>query len=339
MDLPTIWFILIAVLFTGYFFLEGFDFGVGILMKLTGRDDTERRVMLNTIGPFWDANEVWLITAGGAMFAAFPHWYATLFSGFYLALFVILLALIVRIAGIEYRSKVADQRWRKTGDWFIFLGSLLPALLWGVAITNIVRGVPIDASMNFTGTLLTLLNPYALLGGLLSTSVFVLHGALFLTLRTAGEIQDRARRVAARMWLPVGVLGAAFTLWGLSQTDVFDRYGLVPGTLPLIAIAAFISIIVFVRLRNDAWAFAAGGLTIVMGTAFAFAGLFPRVMVSSLGPAYDLTVYNASSSAYTLTAMTIVAAFFLPIVLLYQGWSYWVFRKRVTREQIEAGTH
>lgn len=339
MDLPTIWFILIAILFTGYFFLEGFDFGVGILMPVVGKDDTDRRVVLNTIGPYWDANEVWLITAGGAMFAAFPHWYATLFSGFYLALFVILLALIVRIAGIEYRSKVADQRWRKAGDACIFLGSLLPALLWGVAITNIVRGVPIDATMNFTGNLLTLLNPYALLGGLLSTSVFVLHGALFLSLRTEGGIQERARRVAASAWLPVGVLGTAFTLWGYSQTDIFDRYGLIPGTLPIIAIAAFISVIVFLRLRNDALAFAATGLTIVMGTAFAFAGLFPRVMVSSLGPAFDLTIYNASSSSYTLTAMTIVAAFFVPVVLLYQGWSYWVFRKRVTREQVESGSH
>jgi cytochrome d ubiquinol oxidase subunit II len=338
-DLPTIWFILIAILFTGYFFLEGFDFGVGILMPVIGKDDTDRRVVLNTIGPYWDANEVWLITAGGAMFAAFPHWYATLFSGFYLALFVILLALIVRIAGIEYRSKVADQRWRNAGDACIFLGSLLPALLWGVAITNIVRGVPIDATMNFTGNLLTLLNPYALLGGLLSTSVFVLHGALFLTLRTQGDLQERARRVAALTWLPVGVVGAAFTLWGYSQTDIFDRYGLIPGTLPMIAIAAFISVIVFVRLRNDGLAFAATGLTIVMGTAFAFGGLFPRVMVSSLGPAFNLTIYNASSSSYTLTAMTIVAAFFLPIVLLYQGWSYWVFRKRVTREQVESGSH
>jgi len=338
MDLPTIWFILIAVLFIGYFFLEGFDFGVGILMPVIGKDDTDRRVILNTFGPFWAGNEVWLITAGGAMFAAFPHWYATLFSGFYLPLFLILIALILRIVGIEYRSKVPDQRWRKTGDGFVFFGSLLPAFLWGVAITNIVRGVPIDATMTFTGDLFTLLNPYALLGGLFSTSVFVLHGALFLSLRTTNALRDRARRVATVMWLPVGVLGTAFTLWGYTQTDIFDHYGLFPGTLPLIAIAAFASIIVFVRTRLDGLAFAAAGLTIVMGTALAFAGLFPRVMVSSLGPAYDLTIYNASSSEYTLTLMAIVAAIFLPIVLLYQGWNYWVFRHRVTREQIESSS-
>ena len=198
MDYQVIWFILIAILFIGYFVLEGFDFGVGILMPFVSKDDIDRRVVINTIGPFWDANEVWLITAGGAMFAAFPHWYATLFSGFYIPLFLMVLALILRAAGFEFRSKMTHPTWRRTFDQFIFWGSLLPAFLWGVAFTNIVQGLPIGADMNFSVSLLSVLNPYALLGGLVVVLVFVLHGALFLSLRTTGGLQERAGRIARR---------------------------------------------------------------------------------------------------------------------------------------------
>lgn len=336
MDLQTIWFILVAVLFTGYFFLEGFDFGVGILMPIIGRDDTDRRVIINTIGPVWDGNEVWLITAGGAMFAAFPNWYATLFSGFYLALFFILVALILRIAGLEFRSKLAFPAWRRAADICIFLGSLLPALLWGVALANLVRGVPIDAKMEFTGNLLTLLNPYSILGGIVSTLVFTLHGALFLTLRTEGEVNNRARRLAQLLWWPAAILLLSFAVWGQSQAKIFAGMGIVPGTLPILAALAYIASLVFMRLKADGWAFAASGATIILGSVVAFEGLFPNVMISSLDPKWSLTIYNASSSLYSLKAMLIVALFFVPIVLLYQGWTYWVFRQRISRASIES---
>ncbi len=336
MDLQTVWFILIAVLFTGYFFLEGFDFGVGILLPWIAKDDTDRRVVINSIGPVWDGNEVWLLTAGGAIFAAFPHWYATMFSGFYPALFLILLALIVRVVAFEFRSKLDSPVWRRNWDMALFFGSLLPAVLWGVALTNIVHGVPIDGNKIFTGSLLTLLNPYAILGGLVSLVVFTLHGALFLALKTAGEINQRAVAVARRLWLPAGVLLALFAVLGYSQTDFIGTLGVVPGTVPLLAMVSFLAAGTFIRLNLDGWAFAANGLTIVFGTVVAFTGLFPRVMISSTNPAFNLTIYNASSSQYSLTAMLIVAATFVPIVLAYQGWSYWVFRQRISRQTIEA---
>ncbi len=334
MDLQTLWFILIAVLFIGYFFLEGFDFGVGILMPFVSRDEIDRRVTINTIGPFWDANEVWLITAGGAMFAAFPHWYATLFSGFYLPLLLILLALIVRAAGFEFRSKLKETWWRKTADHFIFWGSVLPAFLWGVALTNIVIGMPIGQDMNFTGTPGVLLQPYALLGGLASLLMFTLHGAIFLSLRTTGELRQRVERLARLMWVPAGALLLAFALLGYRHTILFEELGLVPGTLPMIAIVAFMAVIVFMKIDRYGWAFVATGTTIIFGTVVVFQGMFPVVMPSSLSDEFHLTVYSASSSDLTLTIMSVVALIFVPVILAYQGWSYWVFRERVTREAI-----
>jgi cytochrome bd ubiquinol oxidase subunit II len=334
MDLNTIWFVLIAVLFIGYFLLEGFDFGVGILMPFVGRDDVDRRVVINTIGPFWDANEVWLITAGGAMFAAFPHWYATLFSGFYLALFLILLALIVRAVGFEFRAKGTTARWRALCDAGIFAGSLVPALLWGVALTNIIQGVPIDANKHYTGTFFTLLNPHALLGGGVSLLIFTLHGATFLALRTEGDLQLQARAFARRLWWPAAIVTLAFAIYGYTRTPFLHRDGVVPGTLPLLTMAGFAASYVFTRLTYDGWAFTATAFTVFTGAVVAFQGLFPRVMPSSLNPAWDLTIYNASSSRLTLTVMLVVALVFVPVVLAYQAWSYWVFRKRVTRQAI-----
>jgi cytochrome d ubiquinol oxidase subunit II len=334
MDLQTIWYILIAVLFIGYFFLEGFDFGVGILMPFISRDDLDRRVVINSIGPFWDANEVWVITAGGAMFAAFPHWYATMFSGFYLALLLILVGLIVRAVGLEFRAKIDDARWRRMADAGIFWGSLVPALIWGVGITNLVRGVPIGPDKNFQGNLFDLLNPFALLGGLVAIIMFALHGAVFLSLRTTGELHARAQSFARSLWLPGAAVMLVFAIWGRFETDLFSGFGVVPGTLPMIAAAAFIAAYVFMRLRNDGWAFAATSFTIVVATIVAFQGLYPRVMPSRLDHAFDLTIYNASSSKLTLTVMLVVALLFVPIVLLYQGWTYWVFRRRITRESI-----
>jgi len=327
-DLNILWFILITVLFVGFFFLEGFDFGVGILLPFLGKNDSERRVIINTIGPVWDGNEVWMITAGGAMFAAFPNWYATLFSGFYLALFLVLFALIIRGVAFEFRSSDTSPRWRNTWDRMIFTGSFLSALLWGVAMTNIVKGVPIDAHMQYVGTFFTLLNPYAIVGGLTTLLVFMLHGALYLNLKTMGEMADRASKTAqaiALIGIPVVLLFAGLTYF---QTDLFTNLG--AGITLLASGVALVLTNVLVRSRKGGWAFITNGLTILLFTGALFWGLFPRVMISSLNPEWSLTIYNASSSPYTLKIMTIIALTMVPIVLLYQGWTYWVFRKRVT---------
>ena len=329
MDLNVLWFFLITILFTGFFFLEGFDFGVGMLLPFLGKNDVERRVVINTIGPFWDANEVWLLTAGGAMFAAFPNWYATLFSGFYLALVLMLVALIVRGVAFEFRSKDKRPAWRTFWDWMLFIGSALPGFLWGVAITNVIEGVPIDAQMNYVGGFWNLLNPYALLGGLAFVAMFLLHGAIFLSLRTEGEIQARAYRAADRIWLPAVVLVLLFVVVGYFTTDVFVRLGIDPGIAPLGAGAALLMAGWFIKHQRAGWAFLMTGLTIILSTLTIFLGLFPRVMISSLNPAWNLTIYNASSSPYTLTVMSWVGITFVPIVLLYQGWNYWIFRHRI----------
>lgn len=332
MDLNTLWFILVVVLFVGYFILEGFDFGVGILLPFLGKTDRERRVIINTIGPHWDGNEVWLITAGGAMFAAFPHWYATLFSGFYLALFLMLLALIVRGVAFEFRSKDENPKWRALWDGCIFIGSLVPALLWGVALTNIVRGVPIGADMNYTGGFFNLLNWYALLGGLTSLVGFTLHGAIFLSLKTSADLQERSHKLALKLWIPTVVLLLAFGASTYFATDILDNLDVNPGVIPILAAAALLLAGYFLRIKRNGWAFAMTALSIATTTITLFVILFPRVMVSSLNPAWSLTIYNASSSDYTLKVMTVVAAIFIPIVLIYQGWTYYVFRKRLTVE-------
>lgn len=332
MDLNVLWFILIAVLYTGFFVLEGFDFGVGILLPFLGRDDKTRRMIINTIGPHWDANEVWLITAGGATFAAFPHWYATLFSGFYLALFLLLLALIVRGVAFEFRSKDENPRWRRVWDASIFIGSLLPALLLGVAFANLLRGVPIDAQMNYVGGFWNLLNPYALTVGLLAVVGFTLHGAIFLTMKTDGELQQRSRLAARRLWPPSLLLLVLSFIATYIATDAQAQLGVNPGLIPLGAALALLAAGYFVYKELDGWAFGSSVLSIVFTVATLFIILFPRVMVSSIDPAYSLTIYSAASSPYTLRVMSVVALVFVPIMLLYQGWSYWIFRERITSE-------
>lgn len=330
MDLNIIWFVLVAILYIGFFVLEGFDFGVGILLPFLGKDDRTRRMIINTIGPFWDGNEVWLLTAGGATFAAFPEWYATLFSGFYLALFVILLALIVRGIAFEYRSKHDAPRWRNTWDFCLFFGSLIPALLFGVAFGNLVRGVPIDADFNYVGNFGDLLNWYSLLAGLTTLAIFILHGAIFLNLKTEGDLQQKSRKAAQRVWPVASILLILFFVGTYVETDVYEVLGVNPGIVPVSAVIALVAAGPLIRARRDGWAFLMTAVTIIATVATIFLILFPRVMVSSIDPAYSLTIYNASSSDYTLKVMTIVALIFVPIVLIYQGWSYWVFRKRIT---------
>ncbi|QKT06320.1 cytochrome d ubiquinol oxidase subunit II [Gordonia sp. X0973] len=330
MGLPEFWFILIAVLFTGYFVLEGFDFGVGMLMGLMGRgDDDKRRAILNTIGPVWDGNEVWLLTAGGAMFAAFGGWYATMFTAFYLPLLLILVALIVRVCAIEWRGKINDPQWRRVWDWCIAIGSWVPALLWGVAFANVVRGLPIDEKAQFTGTFFGLLNPYALLGGLTTVLAFLAHGAVFLSLKTAGELREEATVWAARLSVAMTVVAAAFLLW--TQFAHGKTWTWVP---VLIAAVAAVATIFLTRARKEGLAFAATSVAIIMTVVTLFGCLYPNVLPSTTDPANSLTIANTSSSHYTLVIMTWAALFITPIVLLYQGWSYWVFRKRISAEAI-----
>ena len=329
MNLNILWFILIGVLYTGFFFLEGFDFGVGILLPVVGKDETRRRMMINAIGPHWDGNEVWLLTAGGATFAAFPNWYATLFSGFYLPLFLLLLGLIARGVAFEFRGKDPRPTWKATWDAAIFIGSLLPALLLGVAFSNLVRGVPIDQTMTYTGGFWNLLNPFALIGGLLGVLLFALHGAIFLSLKTAGDLREDARKMAVALWLPTVAVAVVFFLAAFSQARGPAALGVLPAVLFALAAVTLLLVGLFLRRRSSGWAFVMTGLTIVLAVASLFTFLFPRVMPSSLDPAWSLTIYNASSSPYTLQVMTIVALVFVPIVLIYQGWSYWVFHKRL----------
>jgi cytochrome d ubiquinol oxidase subunit II len=329
MELTTVWFGLITILWVGYLVLEGFDFGVGILLPVLGRTERERRVVINTIGPVWDGNEVWILVAGGATFAAFPEWYATLFSGFYLALFLILVALILRGVAFEFRSKRPEPGWRRGWDLAIFFGSLLPAILWGTALANIVGGVPIDANHEFTGSLLTLLNPYGLLGGLTTLALFVTHGAAFLALKTTGDVRVRAGRLAGRVGLVAAVLAVAFLAWTQQKTG--DPAS---ATLSVLAAVALVGGLVANRRGHEGWAFAGTAVTITLAVVALFVALFPDVMPSTINPAYSLTTTNASSTSYTLSIMTVVAVIFTPLVLLYQGWTYWVFRRRIGVNQI-----
>ena len=329
MHLTDIWFILIAVLWTGYFVLEGFDFGVGMLLPVLGRDNADRRVLLNAIGPTWDGNEVWLLVAGGATFAAFPSWYASMFSGFYLALLLILVALILRVVALEFRGKIDSERWHRNWDRVIVFGSAVPALLWGVAFGNIVHGVPLDAHGIFTGTFFTLLNPYALLGGLTTLSVFLFHGAVFLGLKTTSELRDKAVALSWKLGAAAVVFGAVFLLW----TEISLGHGWTWLTT-LITAGLLIGAVLAARARREGRAFLLTAATIVLFTATLFATLYPNVLPSTTAVANSLTVTNASSSHYTLVVMTWVAVVFTPIVLAYQAWTYWVFRQRISRTDL-----
>lgn len=335
MSFETVWFLLIAVLWIGYFILEGFDFGVGMLLPFVSRNEADRRAVLTTLGPVWDGNEVWLLVAGGATFAAFPEWYATLFSGFYLPLFLILISLIVRGVAFEYRSKYGKAQWRQRWDIAIFISSAIPALLWGVAFANIVRGVPLEKSaagnIEYVGGFFNLLNPYALLGGIVTLTVFLTHGAVFLSLKTAGGIRDKSHEIAKITGLIAAVAAVSFLIWTNFMLASINATVL---TLSIVVALLWVAGMAMNFIRREGWAFIFSAATILTFVTTLFYALYPRVMPSSLGAQFDLTIRNASSTQYTLKVMTVVAVILTPIVLLYQGWTYWVFRKRVSSSQI-----
>jgi len=331
LHLSDIWFIAIAVLWAGYFVLEGFDFGVGILLPVLGRGNAGRRAMINTIGPVWDGNEVWLLTAGGATFAAFPAWYAAMFSAFYLPLLVVLVCLICRGVAFEYRGKRDSDRWRLGWDAAIFGGSLIPALLWGVAFGNVLHGIPLNAAHNYTGDFFTLLNPYSLLGGVTTLLLFTLNGALFLGLKTTGDLRRRAGSLGWTVGLATIVAAGGFLAWtGASyRSPGHVATGVAAVLFAAVAAVALIAGVLAGRLGREGYAFTGVAVAIVTATGSLFSALFPDVLRSSISPAFTLTVGNASSTAKTLALMTVIACVFLPFVLAYQAWTYWVFRRRV----------
>lgn len=339
MQLNEVWFLIVGFLFIGYFVLDGFDFGVGMSLPFLGKDDTDRRVLINTIGPVWDLNETWVLVAGASLFAAFPEWYASLFSGFYLPLLLILAALIARGVAFEYRGKGktigADEvRWKATFDWMIVVGSALPALLWGVAFANIVQGVPLNEQHIYTGTLFTLLNPYGLLGGLVTLTLFWTHGLMFIALKTEGDIKDRASKLGTKVGIATTVLAATFLVWTL-----IAHFSVLGFILSALAAVSLIAGLVANYFKREGIAFSLLVVTIITAVGSLFAALFPNVFPSTTDAAFSLTIENASSSQYTLTVMTWVAVFMIPLILLYQGWTYWVFRKRISRNSIPAGSH
>ncbi|MFD6815680.1 cytochrome d ubiquinol oxidase subunit II [Microbacterium sp. NPDC060132] len=336
MDLATLWFWIVAFLFVGYFVLDGFDFGVGMSLPFLGKDDVSRRQVINTIGPVWDLNETWVIVAGASLFASFPEWYATLFSGFYLPLLLILLALILRGVSFEYRHQRESRKWKQGFDRMIVIGSVVPALLWGVAFGNIVQGVAIDENHIYVGGFFSLLNPYALLVGVTTLLLFFLHGVLFVALKTDGQVHADARKLAARAAVPTVIAAAATVLWTyfLAAGREAPLLWLVAGAGAIAAVSLLAAIVLSLRGR-DGQAFTAGIVTVLTAVVMLFAALFPFVMPSTIDPAFSLTIANASSTPYTLQIMTWTALIALPLVIAYQTWTYWVFRKRVTRSSIE----
>jgi cytochrome d ubiquinol oxidase subunit II len=334
-DLAILWFVLIAVLWTGYLVLEGFDFGVGMLLSILPRGDKEhrekeRRVLVNTIGPVWDGNEVWLLTAGGATFAAFPEWYATMFSGFYIPLLIILLGLVARGVAFEYRGKIADAAWARRCDWAIQFGSWVPAAMWGVAFGNLVRGLALDDAHQYVGGFWALLNPFALVGGLTTTVLFLLHGAVFVALKTDGDVRERSARLASGLAVVALVVAGGWAIWAQLAFSVAWTWVAV-----LVAAGALVGVVVATRARREGWAFTLSAVTIVAAVVLIFGSMYPDV-IPGLDGGNSLTVAEASSTDYTLTIMSWVAVVLTPLVLLYQGWTYWVFRRRLSTKDIPA---
>jgi cytochrome d ubiquinol oxidase subunit II len=336
MDLQILWFVLIAVLWSGYFLLEGFDFGVGMLLPFLPKDERERGAMFETIGPVWDGNEVWLVIAGGATFAAFPAWYGTMFSGFYLALLLVLFFLIIRVVSFEWREKSESPRWRAVWMWANAVGSFGASLIWGVGLSNLLYGVPINSSGDFSGTFWDLFNGYTVLGGVTIVLLFAFHGSTFLTLRTTGDLCERAAAAARRLSVVAALAVAGFLSWTVAVAVDRNDKDVFPPILPAaLGIAAVALAMLLVFGGRSGWAFTMTALVTVLWVATVFTSLYPRVMVSSSDFANSLTVDSASSAHYTLAVMSVVAAIFLPLMLLYQGWTYHVFRARVAGDEAQ----
>ncbi len=331
MTLVSFWFLLIAVVWTGFFVLEGFDFGVGMLHAVVGRDEPGRRAAINTIGPLWDGNEVWLIVAGAAMFAAFPGWYATMFSGFYLALVLLLGALMVRGASFEYRGKRDGATWRRTWSALMTAGSAAVPVLIGVALGDLLHGLPVNAAHEYTGSFLTLLQPYGILAGVTFLAICVTHGATFLALKTSGGLRARALALARRSAPVTALVVLAFALW----THAIAGKGLLINPVEIIAVLAVLAGAWLVRADLEAWAFAATTLAMATAVLSIFSELYPKVMVSSTNSAYSLTIHNSAAGSYSLKVMTVVAAIFLPVVLAYTAWTYYVFRRRLSDKDFQ----
>lgn len=326
MHLNTLWSVIIAIFWVGFFVLEGFDFGVGMLHTIVGRTDTEQRVALNTIGPFWDGNEVWLVVAGAATFAAFPGWYGTMFSALYLALLLVLAALMARGVAFEYRGKSDNPRWRNAWKWCTTIGSLLIPLLLGVGLADLLNGLPINQNHDFTGNFFNLLTPYGLWTGLTLVGLCLLHGATFLKLKTTDTVRERARSIARPLGWAAIALVIGFVIWTRAVANGAD----VPDPVQILALIAVIAAArLAVSEHHDGWAFTASAVAIAASVGSIFIDLYPNVMISSTNAAYNLTVNNSASGSYALKVMTVVAVIFFPIVLLYQGWSFHVFRARV----------
>ncbi len=333
MNLQNLWFVLIAVLWGGYFVLEGFDFGVGMLLPFLPRDERERGAMFESIGPVWDGNEVWLVVAGGATFAAFPTWYGTMFSGFYLALLLILFFLIIRVVSFEWREKSESPGWRRVWMLANAVGSTGIALIWGIGLSNLLHGVPIDSNGDYAGGFWNLFTGYTVLGGIAFVLLFAFHGAIYLTLRTVGDLCERAHTAALRLAIPALAVGGGYLIWTVAvAVDRNDKSVFPSVLLAGLAIAAFALALVFVYVRRNGTAFTLSAVGTLGVVATLFTSLYPRVMVSSPDFANSLTVQNASSAHYTLAVMSVVALICLPLVLLYQGWTYHVFRARVGGE-------
>jgi cytochrome bd ubiquinol oxidase subunit II len=320
------WFILITILWTGFFVLEGFDMGVGMLHRVVGRDEAGKRVVINTIGPLWDGNEVWLIVAGAAIFAAFPGWYATMFSALYLALVLLLAALILRGVSFEYRGKSPAARWQDGWSWTLVIGSLLAPLLIGIALGDLLHGLPIAANHEYTGSFWNLLQGYSIFTGITLVALCLLHGAIFISLKTDGDVRRRAGKTARRIAPVTALLAVAWVSW----THVTAGGGGFLNVVEFLAILAILAAWALVSGRHEGWSFAATTAAIALSIITLFVDLYPRVMVSSTNPAYSLTVHNSASTPYSLKVMTVVALVFLPIVLAYQSWTYYVFRRRIS---------
>ncbi|MBY0199333.1 cytochrome d ubiquinol oxidase subunit II [Priestia megaterium] len=332
-SLNEFWYLLVSILFVGFIFLEGFDFGIGMVSRFLGRNDLERRAFINTIGPFWDANEVWLISAIGAMFAAFPNWYATLLSGSYVLFVFLLLSLIGRGVAFEFRGKVEKQAWKNAWDWVIFFGSLFPPLIFGILFSALMKGLPVERNMQMNAGFLDIVNLYTITGGVTLTMLCLWHGLIFATIRTMDDIRDRSRKVAMKL-LPINaLLLLIFSGMTFFETDLFSNHSRLMLYTFFIGIFVYLLAGFFLTRKKDGWAFAMSGLILILSISSIFAGLFPTVLVSSINESYSLTIHNAASGNYSLKIMSYAAIALLPFVLGYQIWSYYVFRKRVDHKE------